>query len=175
MRPQVLLLAAFALPVAAADKGPVAPPLEVVIGRHTFFDFGPPSDYYEILSLRPTEHGTSIQRVIATPAGLACIQPPTVEATTAAVAASVLDLLGQKNPCAIPEKALRRERKRCKDCLVFSGADVVMQVRCGEKIRRILEHTSWTMEVLERLDRSLGPRAVDRPMFSIPDVASSPA
>lgn len=186
-----LLLLACARPLAAADKPDVASPMEVVIGRHTFFDFGPPSDFYEVVSLRPTENGTSIERVMATPAGLPCIQPPTVEVATASVPESVSSLLGRKNPCAIPEKALRRERKRCKNCLVFSGANVVMQVRCGEKVRRIRmdildrdlfdagsrppENTSWTMDLLERLDRPLGPRAVDRRMFSVPDPAASPA
>jgi hypothetical protein len=29
------------------------------------------------------------------------------------------------------KKPLRRELKRCKKCLVFSGADVVLQVQCG--------------------------------------------
>jgi len=94
------------------------------------------------------------------------------------------DLLGGKNPCTIPERDLRRELKRCKRCLVFSGVDVTMQVGCGDRIRMIRmdildrdlfdhdaktpEHTSWTMSVLHRLDEAVGKGVMDRPMFSDP-------
>jgi hypothetical protein len=100
------------------------------------------------------------------------------------------DLLGGTNPCSIPEKDLRRELKRCKRCLVFSGADVVMQVTCGGEDRRIRmdildrdmfdphpvtpEHTSWTMGILGRLDLALGSTIMNRPAFTLSE-ASQPA
>jgi TonB family protein len=154
-----------------------------VIGRHTFFDFGPPFHFYEILSIRSGEGALSVERLTVTPPGQPCVQPPTVEIASATVAISMSDLLGGRSPCAIPEKELRREIKRCKKCLVFSGADVTMQVRCGDRIRRIRmdildrdmfdpaprtpAHTSWTMALLQRLDQALGNGVMDRPMFQV--------
>ena len=186
----------FLLVTAAAtatEKQRPAPsaPREFVIGRHTYFDFGPPSDFYEILLVRPTDGGSSIQRLTLTPPGLACLQPGTVEFVTASIADDVSTLLGNKNPCSIPEKALRREQERCKHCVTFSGANVVMQVQCGKQVRRIRmdildrdlfdaaprtpEHTSWTMDVLSRLDQAIGPGVKDRPAFSLPNAAAFPA
>jgi len=37
-------------------------PDQFLIARHTFFDFGPPSDFYEIISVRGTGSGTTIER-----------------------------------------------------------------------------------------------------------------
>jgi TonB family protein len=92
-------------------------------------------------------------------------------------------LLGNTDPCLIPEKELHKEAKRCKKCLVFSHADVAMQVQCGGRNRivrmdildrdmfdphaRTPEHTSWTMVLLTRLDRAVGPGAMDRPMLNV--------
>jgi TonB family protein len=97
------------------------------------------------------------------------------------------ELLQSKNPCAIPEKELRRERERCKKCLVFSGVDVTMQVGCGGKDRQIRtdildrdlfastpgtpKNTSWSMAVLQKLDSALGPGVMDKPIFRIETAA----
>jgi len=97
------------------------------------------------------------------------------------------ELLQSKNPCAIPEKELRLERKRCKKCLVFSGVDVTMQVSCGGKDRQIRtdildrdlfasapdtpKNTSWSMAVLQKLDSALGPGVMDKPIFPIETAA----
>ena len=96
-----------------------------------------------------------------------------------------LYLLGDKNPCTIPEKALGRESKPCKKYSVFSGADVVLRVRCGTLTRLIRtdilekdwfdasphtpEQTSWTMQLLGRLDDAVGPGIMDRPIFLLPE------
>lgn len=64
-----------------------------------------------------------------------------------------------------------------------TGADVTMQVSCGGQSRRIRidilnrdmfdphagtpEHTSWTMALLGRLDRALGPNIMERPAFTL--------
>ncbi len=164
-------------------------PDQFVIGRHTFIDVGPPNDFYELLFVQATPNGASVERIMLTPAD-ACLQPAKVEVGSASLDESVSALLGKTNPCTIPEKQLRRELKRCKKCLVFSGANVGMQVRCGDQDRIIRsdildrdmfdpdpntpEHTSWTMQLLERLDKALGPGVWDKPMFQVADKEKSP-
>ena len=157
-------------------------PDRLLVGRRTFFDFGPPFSFYEVFSVRSADRGALIERITVAPSADACT-PATVETATASISETVADLLGKTNPCSIPEKELRRELKRCKRCLVFSGADVVMQVQCGDQSRRIRmdildrdmfdphpttpEHTSWTMALLGRLDQALGTSVMQRPMFAV--------
>jgi hypothetical protein len=154
---------------------------EFVIGRHTFFDFGPPNDYYEILIVSSSTNGSSVERITLTPAVDACWLPAKVEVTSASITSSPGELLGTPDPCAIPEKELRRELKRCKHCLVFSGANIAMQVQCGSQTRILRsdildkdmfdpnpntpKHTSWTMQLLARLDQALGPGVMEKPIF----------
>jgi TonB family protein len=73
--------------------------------------------------------------------------------------------------------------KRRKKGLVFSGAEVVMQVQCGTETHLIRsdilgrdmfgpapktpEYTSWTMQLMQRLDRATGPGVLDKPIFPI--------
>jgi TonB family protein len=184
-----LALVFLASTVAGAEKQKTTPPMppDFVIARRTFFDSGPPFDYYELFSVRPTEHGSSVERLFLTPPGIECPPHATLETSTALVQASVPELLGGRNPCSIPEKSLRRELKRCKNCLVFSGAKVTIQVQCGGQTRRIRmdildsdlfdcapqtpEHTSWTMAVLGRLDKAGGPGVMEKPMLQIPKEA----
>jgi len=109
------------------------------------------------------------------------MQPAKVETAAVSVSESVEGLLAGENPCMILEKDLRREMKRCKKCLVFSGAVTTMQIHCGTQDRVIRsnvldkdwfdsspktpKYTSWTMQLLERLDHALGSRVMDRPVF----------
>ncbi len=65
-------------------------PNRILITRHTFIDVGPANDFYEIISVRGTSAGTTVEKVTLTPAGDACIQSPTVE-----MAASVISEPGQ--------------------------------------------------------------------------------
>ena len=188
-----VLLGVASLFVAApaqpqARKAQPSLPEQFVIGRRTFFDIGPPFEFYEIFSVhRTANNGTSVERILVTPPGDVCTQPASVEVAVASSAGSVGDLLGGMNPCTIPEKDLRRELKRCKRCLTFSGADVVMRVGCGGEDRRIRmdildrdmfdphpvtpEHTSWTMALLNRLDKLLGSAVMDRPVFTLSEIA----
>ena len=108
-----------------------------LIARHTFIDVGPPNDFYEIISVRGTSTGTAVERVTLTPAGDACIQRPTVEVAVSSIPDPVGVLLEGCNPCAIPDKSLRKELKRRKHGLVFSGAEISMHVQCGRKERII--------------------------------------
>ncbi len=189
----VIFLGGFGWP--EGGKPIPALPSQFEIGRHTFFDFGPPTDFYELFLVRSGVTGTHIDRITLTPATDECFVPAKLETASASLSGSVESLLGGTNPCAIPEKALHRELKRCKHCLVFSGADVVMQVQCGNQTRLIRsdildrdmfdpgaktpEHTSWTMQLLERLDQAVGNRVIDKPMLSLSDeeepTAPSPA
>ena len=175
----------FALLCATFAHGQTAHPVPAgfEIGRHTFFDFGPPTDFYEVFLVRPRPSGASVERITLTPAADACTQPAKVEVAAGVLGESVAELLGKTNPCSIPEKELRREQKRCKKCTVFSGANVAMQVQCGSSSRIVRadildrdmfdpapntpEHTSWTMRLLSQIDRALGPGVMDRPMFPI--------
>jgi len=111
--------------------------------------------------------------------------PAKVERVEGMLNESVPELLGETNPCTIPEKELHRERKRRKKCLVFSGANVAMQVHCGSRTRIIRsdildrdtldptrktpEHESWTMHLLARIDQAVGPGVLDRSLLPIAD------
>jgi hypothetical protein len=69
MRYGVFACAALLFTPALAQKPPSAPqPTQFEVGRRTFFDFGPPFNYYEILVVRPTAEGVSVERITLTPA-----------------------------------------------------------------------------------------------------------
>jgi TonB family protein len=161
------------------------------IGRHFFFDFGPPHDFYELFIVRSSGEKMAVERITLTPTGIdSCIAPTRVDTETAILDKDIAAFLGKTNPCAIPEKELRRELKRCKKCSVFSGANVMMQFVCGAQTRLIRanvldrdmfdpapqtpEHTSWTMHLLEQLEAPLGPGVIYRPIFPIPEEQESP-
>jgi hypothetical protein len=181
-----ILPALLFIPSVAAQKNGVSKPEldHFEIGRHTFFDFGPPFDFYELLLVRSIGSGSVVQRIILTPPGNACVAPAKIETASASVTESVSALLGKTSPCAIPEKELRRELKRCRNCMVFSGANITMRAPCGAQSRLIRsdildrdmfaaapntpEHTSWTMQLLNRLDQALGPGVMEKPAFSSP-------
>lgn len=174
-------------------KPVVPPPTEFEIGRHTSFDFGPPTDFYELFLVRPRESGASIERITLTPSVDECFVPAKTEAVSTSIRQSVADLLENHNPCAIPEKDLRRQLKRCKKCLVFSYANVSMRVQCGPETRIIRadvfdrdwfdpaantpDQTSWTIRLLGRLDKASGPGVMDQPIFptAIVDKPGAPA
>lgn len=170
---------------AQTSKPTVPLPDEVVIGRHSFIDIGPPFDFYEVITLRSTNSGIRVERALLSPPGDKCLQPASVEGAEATIAGSMSDVLEHVNPCAIPEKELQREVKRCKKCLVFSGADVTMQLQCGGTLRSIRtdildrdmfddhpntpKNTSWSMNLMARLDKALGSNVLDKPIFAVPD------
>ncbi|HEY2820584.1 MAG TPA: hypothetical protein VGJ06_06035 [Candidatus Acidoferrum sp.] len=77
---------------------------------------------------------------------------------------------------------MSRELKRCRKCSVFSGADVTMRVRCGSTERFVRsaildrdifgsrsntpKNTSWSMDLVGRLDHAVGPGVMERPAVS---------
>ncbi len=167
-------------------------PAEFTIALQTYFDFGPPFTYYELFVVRNADAGSSLERILLTPQGNRCWNAPTTETANATLAEPVSQLLNNKNPCAIPEKELRKEKHRCKHCLRFSGEDVVMQVQCGAESRLIRvdvldadlfsaspnppEHTAQTTDLLSKLDKASGPGVMEKPALGLSDRApeSSP-
>lgn len=149
----------------------------------THFDFGPPFNYYELFVVRPAGEGSSVERITLTPAADRCLRTAKTEVAVGKINVSVQALFGAENPCAIPEKDLHREAKRCKRCLVFTFATSVMQVQCGTKTRlidaKVLDrdmfgpdpktpkYTSWTMRVLKQLEDSVGPGVMSKPIFPL--------
>jgi len=153
---------------------------EVVLAKTSFIDIGPPFDFYSVFKLIATDTGTDIEKVAVTPAAGSC-QPPTIDTARAHLQIPLAELFGNKNLCAIPEKKLHREAKRCKHCLVFSGVHVAAQVQCNSATRSIKyevldrdifdskagtpPETSQTMKLLSTLDEAFGGGDLDRPIF----------
>lgn len=182
-RPAIWLFVLVCGCTTLAQDGRTLPsmPDRFLITRHTFIDVGPPNDFYEIISVRGIAGGTSVQRVTLIPAGDACFQPATVEMAVSSIPAPISAVLEGRNPCAIPDRTLRKELKRRKQALVFSGAGVSLHVQCGRKERIIRadvldrdmfdrnagtpENTSWTMRLLARLDKGFPSGVWDRPMI----------
>jgi Gram-negative bacterial TonB protein C-terminal len=185
------VLAILVSGIAGAQATQTGFPSQVLLARHTFFDFGPPFDFYEIISLKDEGSSTNVERILVTPAGNACVQPPSVEVKVVNIGKSLPEIMQGKNPCDIPEKALRRELKRCKHCLNFSGVNVSLSVSCkkgGRRIRadildadlfdrsaRTPTNTSWTMAVLSQIDGSLGPGVMDKPAFALSAPTADPS
>jgi TonB family protein len=177
--------------IARAQPPDTKFPDRILIARDTFWDFGPPFNYYEILSVKPARAGLSVERILITPAGDRCFQPPTVEVSTAKIEKPIRELLHDQNPCIISEKNLRKERDRRKKSLVFSGVNVTMRVSCGTRVRNLQmdildrdiyaeapktpRQTSWTMSVLNQLDQALGPGVPDKPIFNLKEPDPIPA
>jgi hypothetical protein len=180
------------LPAHAQKHSPPVPlPEQFEIGRLTYFDFGPPLEYFEILVVRPGPNGSSVSRILLTPPANSCHPNAKLETSTDILNLPPAALLANSNPCSISEKDLRRELKRCKHCMNFSGVNVTMRMPCGENSRLIRsdildkdlfdaapntpEHTSWTMQLLARLDQALGPGVMDKPMIDLSDKSQPPA
>ena len=169
--------------ICAAQSSSVGMPESLVIARDTFWDIGPPFNYYDLIQIKSDSQGLAVDQVLVTPHGQACMQPATIEERTVILHKTMADLLQGRNPCAIPEKELHSEQKRCKKCLVFSGVNVMMQVACGGADRKLRmdildrdiydrrtqtpSNTSWTMSLLSELNGVLGPGSEEKPIFNV--------
>ncbi len=178
----VATIMAWSCGISAAQSRSVAIPDSIVIARDTFWDMGPPNDDYDLIQITKTSDGLALDQVLVTPHGQACLQPATVEERSVVLHKTMSELLEGRNPCAIPEKDLHREIKRCKKCLVFSGVNITMQATCSGQDRQlqmnILDrdiydrrtptptNTSWSMRVLSTLNDSLGQGSEAKPIFS---------
>jgi len=193
MRLRLLGLASFCLVISpgwAQTPASSQPQLDqFAVGVNSFIDIGPPFDFYEVYLVQATDAGTLIQKVNVTPAGDVCTQPPKVEFASRRSNRSIAELMGGVDPCAIPEKKLHKEIKRCKKCLVFSGMNLKLQVQCASGTRIIKSdildrdifdphpttpvYTSWTQGLLGRLGEGFGPGVWDKPIFQTADTAQT--
>jgi TonB family protein len=164
---------------------------ELVIGRDTFFDFGPPFHYLDVYVVRRTDAGSTIERISLTPEANKCYAPAKMQYVEKSSSLSIEEILLGKDPCQIPEKKLRKEAKKQRRGMGFSGANMVLQVKCGTQIRTLRtgvgdkdwfdkkpdtpESTSWTMQLLGNLDKVAGPTVMEKPIFTVDNtVADSP-
>jgi hypothetical protein len=170
-----LALSAF-LQLATCEE----PLRELYIARHTFFDFGAPLDYYELLHLHVSGGRTLVDRYQVTPY-VSCYQPATVQVDRSGLDGSIERLLEGRSLCGIPEKDLRREARRCEKCLTFSGAFIVIEAQCDGRPRRIPvrvldgdlfsksphppQQTSASMDLFRRLDGAFASGVMDRPIL----------
>ncbi|HTZ49893.1 MAG TPA: hypothetical protein VMH20_20070 [Verrucomicrobiae bacterium] len=154
-----------------------------VLGVNTYFDFGPPNNYYEIFIVAPTTAGSKVEKFTLTPLARKCTAPEKTEYVEKISTLSVKELLAGVDPCNVSEKALKKERRRKTKELNFSGANVAMQVTCGGTTKtmemRVLErdwflahpdtprNTSWTLELLSKLRDLTGPSVMDKPMLAV--------
>ncbi len=193
MNPKLTFVVAIiigACGTSAAQSNSATLPESLVIARDTFWDVGPPFDYYDLTQITEISDGLALDQVLVTPHGQACLQPATIEERSVVLHETMSELLEGRNPCAIPEKDLHREIKRCKKCLVFSGVNLTMEATCSGKDRQlqmnILDrdiydsrtptptNTSWSMRVLSTLNNSLGPGSETKPMFQMSPAAPRP-
>lgn len=159
-------------------------PTEVVVGRDSFIDVGPPFDYYDLTFLRSQGESTDVERVSLTPAADACYPRAEIKVAHVIVRESLSSLLQSTNPCTIPEKKLKAELKRRKKGLpVFSGMNVTMQVECTGGIRLIRadildrdifdqhpktpQYTAWSQSIFGKLDEATGDRPWDTPILTV--------
>jgi TonB family protein len=163
----------------------------LLIGRQTYFDFGPPFDYFEVIQVHPDSTGVDIERALLTP-DAGCFQPAKVEYSTAHANLAMHDILSDLNLCSIKQSQINRELKRRKHGLVFSGANVSFETHCSGGTRVIPaavldrdwfaakpdtpQFTSLAIQVLQKLDEALGPSVMEKPIFpTLITDASGPA
>lgn len=175
--------------VAQRHKGQEPRPTEVVIGRNSFIDIGPPFNYYDLTFLNADGEKTDVQRISLTPPTDACYPRAEVKLINVSLNEPLASVLQDTNPCTIPEKALKAELRRRKKGLVFSGMDVSIQVECsgGTRVIRadILDrdifdqhpnpplYTAWSRKLFEKLDQVTGDRPWDKPIFPVSQATSA--
>jgi len=186
VNPRITLYGAYFLlasTLCCAQKKSADMPDSLIIARDTFWDIGPPFDYYDLIQITQTKDGLSLDQVLVTPQGQACLQPAAGEERIAILPKTMAALLEDRNPCAIPERDLHREINRCKKCSVFSGVHVMMQASCSGTLRQLNinimdqdiygsrtptpQNTSWSMRVLSTINQALGPASESKPIFQV--------
>ena len=170
--------------LAQKKKDPIPFPDQFVVGQYTFFDVGP-TIYDEIFIVRPTNRGSSVEKITLSPSHDSCMRPAEIESASAITTETIEELLQHKNPCAIPEKELNKKRKKCKHCQVYSFATTAVQVQCGTKTRLIPsfiyedywfdksvkapDMTAWSMELVNHLNKMTGLDVMQKPVFKTDD------
>ena len=175
---------------AQAQKNPEPFPNEVVIGRDSFIDIGPPFNYYDLTFLRSNGEKTDVERISLTPPADKCYPRPEIAVIHVSLNEPLSSVLEGTNICTIPEKKLEAELKRRKTGLpVFSGMNVSIQVECAHGVRVIHadildrdifdshpstpQYTAWSRSLFEKLDQATGNRPWDKPIFQTSELASS--
>jgi len=166
-------------------------PAEVVIGRDTFFDFGPPFHYYDLTFLRSEGEKTEVERVSLTPPADTCYPRAEIKTVHVGISQPLSAILNDTNPCEIPEKALKAELKRKKKGPVFSGMVVSIQTQCAVGTRVIRtdvldrdifgdqkktpKYTSWSRMLFDKLDEATGQSPWEKPVFPLAEVTTTSA
>src|SRR5260370_25525364 len=98
MRCSVIVSAVLFLccPAVCQDRSAAVQPGQFEICRHTFFNFGPPFNFYEIFIARPSATGTSVETITLTPPGQKCVAPAEVKPAPASTSQSVAKLFVDK-------------------------------------------------------------------------------
>jgi hypothetical protein len=162
-------------------------PTEVVIGRDSFIDIGPPFNYYDLTFLRSEGEKTDVERISLTPPADACYPRAEIAIAHVSLSEPLSSVLQGTNPCTVPEKALKDELKRRNKGLVFSGMNVSIQVACtgGVRVMRadILDrdifdahpstpqYTAWSRALFDKLDQATGDHPWDKPIFPVSEVS----
>jgi hypothetical protein len=165
-------------------------PTEIVIGRDSFIDVGPPFDYYDLTFLRADGSSTNVDRISLTPAADTCYPRAEIKVISVSLKEPLASVLGGTNPCTIPEKALKEELKRRNKEPVFSGMDVSIQVECGGRTRVIRadildrdifdqhpstpQYTAWSRALFDKLDQATGDHPWETPIFPVSQAFSAP-
>lgn len=173
--------------VAQGRKAQEPFPSEVVIGRDSFFDFGPPFNDYDLTFLRSEGEKTDVERVSLTPPADTCDPRAEIEMAQVRLDESLTSILHGTDPCRIPEKASKVELKRRNKGRVFSGMAVSIQVECAGGTRVIRadildrdifadqsktpQYTSWSRMLFEKLDKATGQSPWDKPVFPIAETS----
>lgn len=180
----IALLSAFTGAIAAQKHKVQEPiPTEIVIGRNSFIDVGPPFNYYDLTFLRSDGEKTDVERISLTPPADTCYPRAEIRVAHLILDETLSHVLEGMNPCTIPEKELKAELKRRNKGPVFSGMNVSIQVKCasGSRIIRadILDrdifdehpntpqYTAWSRALFDKLDQATGDHPWDKPIFSV--------
>jgi hypothetical protein len=162
-------------------------PTEVVIGRDSFIDVGPPFNYYDLTFLHSEGEKTDVERISLTPPADACYPRAEIAIAHVSLSESLSSVLEGTNPCTIPEKALKAELKRRNKGLVFSGMNVSIQVECTGGVRvmhadildrdifdahpNTPQYTAWSRTLFDKLDQATGDHPWDKPIFPVSEAA----
>lgn len=173
--------------IAQGHKSQEPFPSEVVIGRDSFIDVGPPFNYYDLTFLRSEGEKTDVERISLTPPADACYPRAEIAIASVNLNESLSSVLQGTNPCTIPGKALKAELKRRNKGLVFSGMNVSIQVECPGGVRVIRadildrdifdshpitpQYTAWSRALFDKLDQATGDHPWDKPIFPVSEAA----
>jgi hypothetical protein len=171
--------------VAQRHKSQEPIPNEIVLGRDSFIDVGPPFNYYYLTFLHSEGDKTDVERISLTPPSDSCYPRAEIRVVHLTLKETLSHVLEGINPCVIPEKKLKAELKRRTKGPVFSGMDVSMQVESSGRTRIIRadildrdifdehpntpQYTAWSRALYDKLNQVTGDHPWDNPIFPVSD------